>query len=154
MRDNSKLQDAIDTAVDAAAEWFLRNSQVRTRKSFMGRGQLGPKSKSAVYLYSDGQDSALYVGQSKRSIKARLHDETSPHKKKEWWPKWTTVRFVQVPNETDRITLELLLILSFRPPYNTRPAARNVFDMFVISSGENVDDPSHGPSREGDGGGK
>ena len=47
-----------------------------------------------------------------------------------WWKSWKTVRFLQVQNETDRLTLELHLILALKPPHNSKPGSREFGSMF------------------------
>ena len=84
----------------------------------------------AVYVYYDSEDIPLYVGQTKRGIKARLYDQTSPHKKKTWWAKWHVMRFVQLTDEMDRLTLEFLLILAYQPKWNVKPRAKAISDLF------------------------
>ena len=70
---------------------------------------LGDDGSGAVYVYYGANGAALYVGQTGRKVKARLHDQTSPHKKKLWWKKWKTMRFVQLTDDMDRQILEFLL---------------------------------------------
>jgi hypothetical protein len=92
--------------------------------------KLGDSGKGAVYAYFDKHQGTLYVGQAGRPIKRRMHDELSKHKLAKWWKSWETVRFVQLEDRTDRLTLELLLVLALKPKYNSKPGAREISKMF------------------------
>jgi hypothetical protein len=80
----------------------------------------------AVYGYFDSYGKAVYLGRKGRHVKARLYDETSPHMQKEWWGCWTFMRFLQLPDETDRLVLESLLIAVYEPTGNAKPKAKSL----------------------------
>jgi len=82
-----------------------------------------------VYAYFGQDGRALYVGLTSRRVKARLHDETSPHKKKVWWNHWHTMRFVQLQDDMDRQVLEFLLILAYAPMHNEKPKAKKLDEL-------------------------
>lgn len=126
-----KTRQSLGQASGDAKNWFESAALKRTRSEFLARGKLGDDGSGAVYAYFAQDGSALYVGEAGRPIKRRMHDQTSPHAKRDWWPEWQTVRFLQVPNRTDRIVLELLLILALRPKFNTKPASRELDLMFA-----------------------
>ena len=128
--DLDDLRGAIRTAVTQAGRWFMTHGTLRTRNQWDARGRLDDHGQGAVYAFFGADNRAIYVGETGRTIKSRQHDETSPHKLKPWWERWTTVRFVGVPDRTDRLTLELLLILSLSPEGNEKPAGRDIGRMF------------------------
>lgn len=108
----------------------MSRAKIRTREQWDAKGQLGDQGNGAVYVFFDAHDRAIYVGESGRTIKSRQHDETSPHKRAPWWPSWTKVGFVPVSDRTDRLTLELLLILGLSPEANEKPGSREINAMF------------------------
>jgi len=108
----------------------MSRATVRTREQWEAKGQLGDEGNGAVYMFFNAQDRAVYVGETGRTIKSRQHDENSPHKLAPWWPSWTKVLFVAVPDRTDRLTLELLLILGLSPEANEKPGGREIRAMF------------------------
>lgn len=128
------FRHSLEKASEDAKEFFCAQSAEKDRTAFFAKGQLGDDGTGAVYAYFDAAGKALYIGESCRFIKRRMHDQTSPHKHASWWATWTTVRFLQVPDRTDRLTLELLLILALQPPFNTKPGARAWASMFEMSA--------------------
>ena len=71
----------LKAAVEASQVWFSQNAVVKTRKEYFQKGKLGDLGTGAVYGYLvSGQ--AVYIGESSRPIKRRMHDQTSAHKKK------------------------------------------------------------------------
>ena len=112
------LRQSIDSSAALACQWFEAQSAPKTRETFFARGQLGDVGSGAVYVYYSAEGCALYVGQTGRTVKSRQHDETSPHKLKEWWNQWVVMRFVNVEDHMDRLKLEFMLILACRPKYN------------------------------------
>ena len=125
------LRQAIEVASSEAKNLFFSNTEPKSRKTYFERGKLGDNGKGAVYAYFSEDGKALYVGQAGRRIKLRQHDQTSPHKSKPWWVNWEAVRFMPVSNETDRITLEHLLIIALKPSYNSKPGPRDIEAMFT-----------------------
>lgn len=130
---------SIELSCEAAVELFLQSSVSYSRKDFDRRGALAKHDSGVVYMYlaeaSDGGDGgALYIGVTSRSPRARLHDQTSPHIATDWWKDWKTFRCLDVSNETDRLTLELLLILAYSPEFNIRPGGRDFPDMFPMAA--------------------
>lgn len=124
------VRKSLSKAATDAMNWFNSNSIIKGRGDYFAKGKLGDKGTGAVYAYFDSDGTALYVGQASRPIKSRIHDQTSPHKNTEWWKSWKVVRFLNLQNQTDRLTLELLLILQLKPKFNLKPSAREFFAMF------------------------
>ena len=118
------FRQSLECAALNANELFLSSAKVGSRPLYFAKGQLGDSGQGAVYAYFAANESALYVGETKRRIKQRMHDQTSPHKDALWWNSWTTVRFLQVSDRTDRLALELLLILALKPAFNSKPGPR------------------------------
>jgi len=96
------------------------------------RGGLRDTGKGSVYVYFTRKGRALYVGQTSRAVKARLHDQEAPHKKATWWNRWSNMRFFQTSDDMDRLTLEFLLILAYRPQENKKPRAKDIAELFAI----------------------
>ncbi|WP_153067417.1 hypothetical protein [Steroidobacter cummioxidans] len=109
---------------------FFSVAAAGTREEYLARGKLADAGAGAVYAYFAEDGTALYVGEAGRPIKRRMHDKTSPHKSTAWWDSWTSVRFMQITDRTDRLTLELLLILALRPTFNSKPGPRDFAKMF------------------------
>ncbi len=89
------LRKSLGESADVARLWFESRTEPKGRTIFEAKGQLGDTSEGAVYVYYGQGGTVLYVGQTSRNVKARLHDQTSPHKEKSWWSQWETMRFVQ-----------------------------------------------------------
>ena len=123
------MNNELKKAVAASEKWFSENATVKNRDEYFQRGKLGDTGIGAVYVYCQNEK-AVYVGEASRPIKRRMHDQTSPHKKKPWWDSWDKVQFVNMANQTDRLTLELHLILGLQPTENIKPCARNIDEMF------------------------
>lgn len=113
-----------------AKQLFFAATTPKSRDDYFAKGQLDDAGTGAVYAYLAADGTALYVGEASRPIKRRMHDQTSPHKNTPWWDSWTNVRLLSVTNRTDRLALELLLILTLQPAYNSKPAARDFAAMF------------------------
>ena len=124
------MNEEIKASVEAAKKWFNKNCTEKGRDIYFQHGKLGDKGIGAVYVYLCN-DQAVYIGEASRRIKARMHDQTSPHKKKMWWDSWDKVKFVNISNQTDRLTLELLLIIGLSPAENIKPAPRDLDSMFL-----------------------
>lgn len=123
------VRKPLQAAADAAKQWFLSKTDEKSREQYDGRGKLGDGRNGAVYVYYSKLGKALYVGQTGRAVKSRKHDQTSPHKMTDWWDEkkgWQTMRFVQLADEMDRLTLEFLLILALEPEYNTSPKYKEI----------------------------
>ncbi len=125
------VRQSLSKAAADAKDWFCSDAFSKGHEDFLAKGKLGDNGTGAVYAYFDASRAALYIGETSRPIKRRMHDKTSPHKNTEWWKKWTTVRFLQVQNQTDRLTLELLLILALKPKFNSKPGPREFATMFT-----------------------
>ena len=125
----TEIQKKIKSASSEARKWFVKNSLRKSREVYFAKGKLCDQGNGAVYIYYKDRK-AVYVGESSRPIKRRMHDQKSPHKKQSWWKEWTAVRFINIPERTDRLTLELLLILAYKPENNVKPGPRKVEDMF------------------------
>jgi hypothetical protein len=126
------LRNSLAVAASVARTWFEERSRIKTRDQFMSRGALGDVGSGAVYAYFTAEGKAVYVGQTGRAVKARLHDQTSPHKKKEWWKIWQYMRFVSMPDGADRLVLEALLIAGYEPTANEKPSAKSISDLFSL----------------------
>lgn len=124
------LRKSLAQASTHAEELFFNQALPKNREQFFAKGQLEDDGYGAVYAYFDEHENALYVGEAGRPIKRRMHDQTSPHKETEWWESWKSMRFLQVHNRTDRLALELLLILSLKPIHNSKPGPRDLSKMF------------------------
>jgi len=123
------LRKSLGATADVAKLWFESRTEPKSRAVFEAKGKLGDDGNGAVYVYFDKNDNALYVGLTSRKVKCRLHDQTSPHKKKPWWKDWTTMRFVQLSDDMDRQIMEFLLILSYSPKHNEKPKAKNLDEL-------------------------
>ena len=123
------LRKSLGASADVSKIWFEDRTQPKTRETFFAKGKLGDDGTGAVYVYYDEKGEALYVGITSRRVKSRLHDQTSPHKKKKWWNEWSFMRFVQLSDDMDRQILEFLLILSYSPKYNEKPKAKNLNEL-------------------------
>lgn len=126
------LRSALGASSDIARLWFEDRTLSKSRATFDAKGKLGDAGTGSVYVYYSSPGVALYVGQTGRAVKSRLHDETSPHKSKAWWPLWTEMRFVQLEDEMDRLILEFLLILAYAPPHNDKPKAKDLNDLLPV----------------------
>lgn len=127
-----KCSSTIGDAASAVAGLFKVSAvPAISRDEFKMRGRLvGDRGDGAVYVYFDAQDQAVYVGETGRHVKSRLHDQTSAHKKSIWWKTWSTMRFLPMSDKSDRLIMETLLITSFNPKHNVKPGQINVADIF------------------------
>lgn len=128
---STDVKASLSAAAANARAWFESESKAISAPDFGKRSEKGKAPKCAVYVYY-GPAGALYVGHTKRGLKARLYDQTSPHAKKPWWPQWKTVRYLPIKEETDRLVLEMMLVLAYQPPYNHKPAGKHVDELFAI----------------------
>ena len=85
------LRKSIGAAADVARLWFESRTTPKSQQEFEAKGKLGDSGDGSVYAYFDADGKGLYVGLTKRRVKARLHDQTSPHKDKPWWSEWKTM---------------------------------------------------------------
>lgn len=121
---------ALSGSANAAKSWFMAETIAKNRKDYFARGRLGDPGTGAVYAYFSEDGIPLYIGEACRPIKRRMHDQNSPHKNASWWELWDTVRLLPVADRTDRLTLELLLVLAFQPEFNVKPGKRKLSSMF------------------------
>jgi hypothetical protein len=128
---SDQLKDSLRAASQQARWWFERHALHYTANEFHSRGQLDDSGRGAVYVYFDVKSSALYVGLTKRRVKARLYDQTSPHKEKPWFKDMTSMKFIQLENDMDRQILEFLLILAYGPLHNEKPRAVSPDELFL-----------------------
>jgi len=112
-----------------AKRWFVAKACARSTADWERRGGLGDSGNGAVYAFFDRSERALYVGQTGASLKERANYETSCHYDTIWWKRWTMLRFLNAHVETDRLALELLLILALAPKYNVKPQSRPLIEM-------------------------
>lgn len=125
------LRMSLEQACGDAKDLFFASTLPKSREDYFSKGKLGDNGKGAVYVYFAASGEALYVGEASRPIKRQMHDQTSPHTTTAWWAAWGNVRFLQVNNRTDRLTLELLLILALKPVFDSKPGAREFGGMFA-----------------------
>jgi hypothetical protein len=125
-------RSGIGNAAKAVADFFKNSATPAiTRDEFKMRGRLvGDRADGAVYVYFDAQGDAVYVGETGRHVKSRLHDQTSAHKNSIWWKTWTTMRFLPMSDKSDRLIMETLLITSLNPKHNVKPGQINVAEIF------------------------
>ena len=109
--------------------WFLSRACGHSPDDWNTRGGLNDSRRGAVYAFFGRTGSTLYIGQTGASLKERANYETSRHYDTVWWNKWTKLRFLNIDDETDRLALELLLILSLAPKYNVKPGSRPLAKM-------------------------
>lgn len=126
------LRDSLATTAAVARAWFEDRTELKSRHEFEARGALGDSGTGAVYAYFSAKGHALYVGQTGRAVKARLHDQTSPHKMKAWWGEWSYMRFTPLSCEVDRLVLEALLIAAYEPSANEKPKAKPIDSLFPL----------------------
>ena len=126
------LRDSLTTTSAVARAWFEDRAGITQRDQFSKRGGLADEGLGAVYAYFTAEGSAVYVGQTGRRVKARLHDVTSPHKKKHWWGSWTYMRFLPLTDSVDRRVLESLLIAGYEPTGNEKPRAKCISEMLPL----------------------
>jgi hypothetical protein len=127
-----RFKASLAQVADDARAWFEHSSSPLSRHAFEGRSAKGTAPRAAVYVYYGSEGVALYVGQSGRAVKARLYDQTSPHARKSWWKDWTSMRHLTLADETDRLVLELALIIAYAPPHNSKPAGKHVSSLFAL----------------------
>jgi len=126
------LRDSLAVTAAVARAWFEDRALIKTRDQFDKRGGLADGGTGAVYAYFTAEGKAVYVGQTGRKVKARLHDVTSPHKKKVWWRSWAYMRFLPLADGVDRLVLESLLIAGYEPTANEKPNAKSISDLFPL----------------------
>ena len=129
MSSSDKHVRSLYAASKTATNWFCSVSIAKTPSEWKKRGGLDDAGTGSVYVFYGAHDSALYVGQTNRSLKQRALYQKSRHYVAPWWNNWKTVRFLNITNETDRLALELLLILDLLPKHNKKPGARAMNDM-------------------------
>lgn len=127
-----KCRLTIGSAANEVAALFEHSAlPAINREVFKKRGRLmGDRGNGAVYVYFDAQGQAVYVGETGRHVKSRLHDQTSPHKNSIWWKTWSTMRFLPMSDKSDRLIMETLLITSLNPKHNVKPGQINVAEIF------------------------
>jgi len=128
----SQVRQNVGSAAASARVWFEDRTLLISREQFDKKGGLADAGTGSVYAYFASDGKAVYVGQTGRSVKARLHDETSAHKNSSWWPLWNQMRFVQLADDMDRLVLEFLLILAYAPAANSKPKAKSIDDLLPL----------------------
>jgi hypothetical protein len=126
------LRKSIGVSANKARLWFKSRTQLKSREQFKTKGGLDDTRRGAVYVYFHSDGHALYVGQTGGGVKARIHFQTAAHEKTQWWRQWTTMRFAQLKDEIDRLVLELLLILAYKPEFNKKPGAKNLDELLPL----------------------
>jgi hypothetical protein len=119
-------------AADSVSQIFDRHaSRFIAKEKFETLPLPGDKGEGAVYVYFDADGRALYVGETSRRVKARMHDQTSPHKATVWWPKWQSMRFLTMMSKSDRLVMEMLLIAAMNPEFNVKPGKIDPSNLFA-----------------------
>jgi len=126
------LRKNISASAIVAKDWFFKNATEKEHDEWNARGQLEDKSIGAVYAFFNANGRCLYIGQTTQTLKQRANVQTAFHYQADWWENWRCLRFVNIPNQTDQLVLETLLILALHPPHNRRPAARRIGQMFQL----------------------
>lgn len=137
---------AIAATASTAKDWFFEKSTQKQRSHWDANNQLEDNGNGAVYAFFRDDESCLYVGQTTQTLKQRANVRTSCHYQTEWWQYWHTLRFVNSKNQTDQLVLETLLILALSPPHNSKPAARQVSEMFKVQPTVQANRPTFGGS--------
>ena len=137
------LRKSIAASVAVAKDWFFEHATQKSRLNWDAKGQLQDNGVGAVYAFFDNSGSCLYVGQTTQTIKQRANVETSRHYSAAWWPDWHVIRFINTQHQTDQLILESLLILALSPSHNSKPAAREIGQMFLTQQGTS-EDPGEG----------
>ena len=119
------VRNSLKVTSYSAKYWYENRTFPIPRATFNQRGGLSDTGKGSVYVYYKGEE-ALYVGLTARNLKARMHTKTSPHKEKEWWDKWDSMRFLQLEDDVDRQLLEYLLIVGYNSEWNTKPRGKDL----------------------------
>jgi hypothetical protein len=114
---------------EKAKRWFLATARCHSHDDWCKHGGLSDSGKGAVYAFLSKNGRTFYVGQTGASLKKRANYVTSCHYDTVWWKRWTTLRFLNIKNETDRLALELLLILALAPKSNVKPCFRPLAKM-------------------------
>lgn len=128
----SQVRQNVGSAAASARVWFEDRTLLICREQFKKKGGLNDAGTGSVYAYFTDEGKAVYVGQTGRSVKARLHDKTSAHKDSQWWSLWNQMRFVQLTDDMDRLVLEFLLILAYAPAENSKPKAKSIDDLLPL----------------------
>jgi hypothetical protein len=128
-----KVRSSLRKAIQDAEAWFYVTATDLPRDSFEKRG--GDKgTKKVVYVCCGAEGRALYVGESSLKLKDRARVKTSRHLDAPWWRRWRTVRYLRIDDKTDRLMLEIFLILAMKPAYNSKPGPRDLKQMFEAMS--------------------
>jgi hypothetical protein len=131
--DKNSFLNSLSNTTNAANVWFLKNSKRKNKADWNSHGGLHDSGIGAVYAFFDSSNNCLYVGQTTLKLKERAQVDSSRHYDTEWWPKWETLRFLNISDQTDQIVLEVLLILALSPSWNKKPGPRDVIGMFPDS---------------------
>lgn len=124
------FRDNLTTTAESASNWFCNESTIQTRTVYEERIERDDDRAGIVYLFGKGRK-IFYIGETSRRIKERVRYRTAPHIDADWWNKWEYLKFLQVSDRTDRMTLELLLILALNPQANVKPRYREIAQMFM-----------------------
>lgn len=126
----SALRRSLLETTSLAARWFEERAiQVRRADWEDEPARTGSMAK-IVYGFFDREGQALYIGESGTTMKERVRSRTNSHRKKGWWHSWEFLKVAPVTERTDRLTLELLLILHHQPRHNSKPGPRSIKEMF------------------------
>lgn len=135
--------ESLDRAAADALIIFSGFSKRFTREEFESESfDDSIYAKAGIYEYQDEHGTALYIGRTKRRIKARLKDVTSPHSQKEWWPMWKYVCVLPMYCPKEQFWLEAFLILGLRPQYNKEFNSDLLDKLIDVIEGEEAEEAS------------
>jgi hypothetical protein len=127
---NAVVTDLFNAA-ETTRRWFMANTKPRSPADWDARGALQDWGQGVVYAFFGTNEKALYVGETGRRIKERSHAVTHPYRSQPWWNEWVALRLAPMTYRTDRLAIELLLILALAPTHNKKPGSRPQVRMCV-----------------------
>lgn len=131
MDSTMRFLTSLRRAARHARNFFTAKAEKRLLADWKRKGGLRDQKKGSVYVYFDSNRRALYVGETGGGIKERAGFPTARHRNQPWWRNWRYLYFYACSDQTERVTLELLLILAYRPKANRKPAARTIARMYA-----------------------
>jgi hypothetical protein len=82
----SQVRKNVGSAAASARVWFEDRTLLISREQFEKKSGLDDAGAGSVYAYFKDDGKVVYIGQTGRYVKSRLHDATSAHKNSDWWP--------------------------------------------------------------------
>lgn len=120
------LSNVVYRASEKSYQWFNKNSIDNIRSDFVSSRITTDNGEGCIYIFFNRSGNAIYVGQTKMRLKARIKVKTSKHDSQIWWSKVHTVSFINVDNQAERLILEMLLILAAKPKENKHPCNTDI----------------------------